>query len=101
MTDFPSVLQINLLKANLEYYNSQLPQAVEDSLPPLLLDAEARLKAAGIAIDRANPADASLSAEYAAWIKRQRVQALPMPPSLREEIKRRQVAKATGGTADA
>lgn len=92
-----SPLQISLLKANLEYYDGCLPDAVEASLPALLADAEHRLADAGIRIDREDLADASFCAEYAGWLRRQKEQGLPMPPSLTEEIKRRQVAKATGG----
>ena len=87
---------LSFLKADLGYYESELPADVEAYLKGLLNVAFHALARAGIALRVGEVYDDQLQAMYAAWKYRKSREGSEMSPMLRQEIRDRQVAQAVG-----
>lgn len=83
-----------LLKADLGYYDSEIPTPVELDLANLLDVAYSRLARAGIQLNVGDLNDDQLQAMYAAWLYRKRRDGSEKSPMLKQEIRDRQVDKA-------
>lgn len=95
--DEPNVspLQEALLRADLGFYDTAIPAAMETYLDSLLGVAMQELADnCGIAIDGEKQQDAFLSAVYAAWLYRKRTTGEAMPPMLLALIRSAQHARA-------
>lgn len=86
-----SAAALSLLKADLGYYNSELPPDVETHLMDLLNVAFRRLARAHINLDIDCIDDAQLQAMYAAWLYRKRRDGSAKPLMLQQEMRDRQV----------
>ena len=83
---------LNLLKADLGYYDSKLPDAVESHLIDLLDVARQRLQTqCGITLVDEDLSDTQLQASFAAWLYRSRVTGAAKPEGLKDDIRNRQV----------
>ena len=86
---------LNLLKADLGYYESKLPEAVESHLIDLLDIARQRLQTqCGITLVDEDISDTQLQASFAAWLYRSRVTGAAKPEGLKDDIRNRQVSGA-------
>ena len=84
-----------LLKANLGFYDSVLPEGLQAELDSLVETAEERLqKRCGIRLDPNSQSDAQLISSYAAHLYRSKVTGAPVHQGLREDIKNRQMQQA-------
>lgn len=92
-----SLTALSLLKANLGYYDSELPPAVEDDLKYQLSYAFRELARAGLHLTPGDLYDDELQAMYATWLYRKRREGLAKPPMLAQAIRDRQVEKALEG----
>lgn len=84
-----------LLRANLGYPLSAVPDDVTALMTSDLDAAAADLTRMGIPADEADPSDLTLLVMYAAWRYRKRINGEPISPMLRAAINDRKVAKAT------
>lgn len=91
----PNTLELEMLKANLGFYDSVIPQALASELSRKLDAAEAALAEKGIIINQSDTADCELAAMYAAWLYRSKAGVQPQPQSLSYAIRNRQVHNAT------
>lgn len=89
-----SAIAFSLLKADLGYYDSELPADIEINLADLLEYSFHALARAGINLDPNDVYDAKLQAMYAAWAYRKGREGAAKPPMLQQEIRDRQVAQA-------
>lgn len=87
--------QLDMLKADLGFFDSTLPAAMENYLQQLLLTAERDLLQMGIAVDRSKIPDCQLSEMYAAWLYRSRATGAGKPRMLLEAIHNAQTHNAT------
>ena len=85
---------LSLLKADLGYYDSNIPPVVELDLVNLLEVAYRRLARAGIELNVGNLNDDQLQEMYAAWIYRKRRDGSDKPQMLKQEMRDRQVDDA-------
>lgn len=85
---------MTLLKADLGYYDSAIPQSLETYLSSLLTAAEARIQRDGITLIPGNVNDDLFLASYAAWLYRKRREGSAKPPMIQAELRDRQVAEA-------
>lgn len=86
---------VALLKANLGYYGSDIPQDVETYLLHLLGYAKRRLaETAGIYLTPGDQYDDELQVMYAAWMYRKGADGAEKSPMLKEAIRDYQVGKA-------
>lgn len=83
-----------LLKADLGYYDSEIPTPVEMDLANLLEVAYIRLGRAGVKLNVGDLNDDQLQAMYAAWLYRKRRGGSEKSPMLKQEILDRQVDNA-------
>lgn len=91
-----------LLKANLGYYGSDIPQEVETYLTQLLSYAHRRLsETAQIYLTPGDLYDDQLQVMYAAWMYRKGGDGAEKPPMLKEAIRDYQLSKATAGAKEA
>ena len=86
----------SLLRANLGFFDSTLPEALDAYLASLLKTAEQELQHCGIQINPEDQSDAQLLVMYAAWLYRKRATGEGKPPMLTSAIRNRQVLLATG-----
>lgn len=101
MADNPvkySETAVVLLRANLGYYGSTIPDDLLAYLKSLLETAFLRLGRANIHLTPGNLYDDELQVMYAAWLYRKRIEGTAKPESLTQEIRDRQVEQAL--TAD-
>ena len=89
-----SVTAKSLLLANLGFYDTQIPDALQIYLQSLLEIAHRELQRAGIIINPGDLYDDQLQAMYAAWLYRNASKGLAKPPMLAQEIRDRQVEAA-------
>lgn len=98
MADAPipySDTAVVLLKANLGYYGSTIPNDVERYLLYLLEYAKRRLaETAGIYLTPGDLYDDELQVMYAAWMYRKGIDGAEKTPMLKEAIRDYQVGKA-------
>ena len=96
---FPAM---NFLRADLGYFDSEIPGALESYLVDLLDVAKNRLASdCGIVLDDSNIADNQLQASFAAWLYRSRTTGSGKPEMLKCDIRNRQVngpASGQGGS---
>ena len=90
-----------LLKADLGYFDSAIPAALETYLSSVLDSAAAKISRAKIDLDPGNVDDDLFLSMYAAWMYRKRTEGLAMPQMLRAEIRNRQVDDALAELEDA
>ena len=84
-----------LLKANLGFYDSALPEGLDAELNSLIATAEERLQGVcGIRLDPNSQSDAQLISSFAAWLYRSKVTGAGKPQALKDDIKDRQVHQA-------
>ena len=89
-------LPLAMLKANLGYFDSAIPAALEAYLQNLLEKARQDLSDhENIFVIPNDPSDTGLLVMYAAWLYRKASTGEGKPPMLREEIRNRQVSSAT------
>jgi hypothetical protein len=94
-----STAALNLLKADLGYYDSTIPPAVESHLIDLLDVARQRLcNQCGIVLVEEDLSDTQLVASFAAWLYRSRVTGAAKPEGLKDDIRNRQVNGALKST---
>lgn len=86
-----SAAALALLKADLGYYNSDLPPDVNTHLINLLQVSCRRLARAGINLNVGDINDDQLQAMYAAWLYRKRQDGSEKSQMLKQEIRDRQV----------
>ena len=87
---------LNFLKADLGYFDSALPGAIESNLIDLLSVAEQRLKEdCGITLMESDISDAQLQSMYAAWLYRSRATGTPKHQMLKDAIRNKQVNGST------
>lgn len=94
MAEANTAAALVLLKANLGYYDTVLPEAVETNLAALLESAKHQLLRAGVFLTNDSVDDAMLQAMYAAWLYRKGKDGTAKPPMLQTEIRNRQVDSA-------
>lgn len=83
------------LKADLGYFGSAIPPDLESYLQGLIVAAGDRIRQQhGISLDPGSANDDQFVAAYAAWMYRDK-EGKGKPESLKQEIKNRQVHKAT------
>lgn len=87
-----------LLRANLGYYGSTIPEDLLSYLKSLLSTAFRQLARAGINLVPGQLYDDQLQVMYAAWLYRKASEGAAKPPMLIQEIRDRQVENAL--TAD-
>ena len=85
---------MNLLKAGLGFFDSQIPESLAQYLESLLEASATALAERGIHITPGNIADDMLQEMYAEWLYRKKATGAAMPDMLRNEIRTRQVGKA-------
>lgn len=90
-----------LLKADLGYFDSAIPAALETYLSSVLDSAAAKISRAKIELVPGNVDDDLFLSMYAAWMYRKRTEGLAMPQMLRAEIRNRQVDDALAELEDA
>lgn len=83
-----------LMKADLGYFDSAIPAALETYLSSTLDSAAAKIARAKIELVPGNVDDDLFLSMYAAWMYRKRTEGLAMPEMLRAEIRNRQVNDA-------
>ena len=83
-----------LMKADLGYFDSAIPAALETYLSSVLNSAAAKISRANIDLEPGNVDDDLFLSMYAAWMYRKRTEGLAMPQMLRAEIRNRQVDDA-------
>lgn len=83
-----------LMKADLGYFDSAIPAALETYLSSVLDSAAAKISRANIDLVAGNVDDDVFLSMYAAWMYRKRTEGLAMPDTLRDEIRNRQVDEA-------
>ena len=94
-----STIDLDLLKANLGYFDAT-PPVLETYFKQLLEYAHRRLaETAGIHLTPGDLYDDQLQVMYAAWLYRKGGDGSEKPPMLREAIRDYQVSKATEATA--
>ena len=83
------------LKADLGYFDSTIPASLESYLQGLIVTAGERIRSLhGITLEPGSANDDQFLAAYAAWLYRDK-EGKGKPESLKQEIKDRQVHKAT------
>lgn len=90
-----------LLKADLGYFDSAIPAALETYLSSTLDSAAAKIARAKIELVPGNVDDDLFLSMYAAWMYRKRTEGLAMPQMLKDEIRNRQVDDALAELEDA
>ena len=91
-----SALALSLLKADLGYFDSKIPDAIEANLNDLLCIAQRALKEeCRIELADDDVYDAQLQSMYAAWLYRNKATGAGKPPMLKDAIRNRQVRNAT------
>lgn len=90
-----------LMKADLGYFDSAIPAALETYLSSTLDSAAAKIARAKIELVPGNVDDDLFLSMYAAWMYRKRTEGLAMPQMLRAEIRNRQVDDALAELEDA
>lgn len=94
-----SDLALGFLKADLGYFDSVIPGAIESNLIDLLCVAgQNLLEECHIPLDPNNVCDAQLQSMYAAWLYRSRASGASKPPMLKDAIRNRQMRNATRDT---
>lgn len=83
-----------LLRANLGYYGSTIPDDLLTYLQSLLSTAFRQLTRAGIKLVPGQLYDDQLQVMYAAWLYRKASEGTAKPPMLIQEIRDRQVEQA-------
>lgn len=83
-----------LMKADLGYFDSAIPAALETYLSSTLDSAAAKIARAKIELVPGNVDDDLFLSMYAAWMYRKRTEGLAIPQMLRDEIRNRQVDDA-------
>ena len=83
-----------LLRANLGYYGSTIPEDLLSYLKSLLSTAFRQLARAGIHLNPGQLYDDQLQVMYAAWLYRKASEGAAKPPMLIQEIRDRQVENA-------
>ena len=92
-----SPASLALLRADLGFAAAEtVPEPVASLMDTYLDTAAADLQRDGIVIDESVPADLSLLVMYAAWLYRRRASGEGKSEMLRQQIRDRKVAKATG-----
>ena len=99
MGSFEIPAAYNLLCADVGLAPASVPDGVRDLLTADLEAARFRLAEAGIPVTADDPDAGQTLVMFAAWLYRGRVADRPMPMMLRQAIRDRQVADATGGAA--
>ena len=90
-----------LLRANLGFYGSKIPDDLLNYLESLLSAAFRQLARAGINLSPGKLYDAELQVMYAAWLYRKRTDGAEKPPMLIQEIRDRQVEQALAADEEA
>ena len=90
-----------LMKADLGYFDSAIPAALETYLSSTLDSAAAKIARAKIELVPGNVDDDLFLSMYAAWMYRKRTEGLAMPQMLKDEIRNRQVDDALAELEDA
>lgn len=83
-----------LMKADLGYFDSAIPAALETYLSSTLDSAAAKIARAKIELVPGNVDDDLFLSMYAAWMYRKRIDGSPKPEMLKDEIRNRQVDEA-------
>lgn len=83
-----------LLRANLGYYGSTIPEDLLSYLKSLLSTAFRQLARSGINLVPGHLYDDQLQVMYAAWLYRKASEGAAKPPMLIQEIRNRQVENA-------
>lgn len=83
-----------LMKADLGYFDSAIPAALETYLSSTLDSAAAKIARAKIELVPGNVDDDLFLSMYAAWMYRKRIDGSPKPEMLQDEIRNRQVDEA-------
>ena len=89
-----SETSLALLKADLGFFDTTIPPALEVHLGNLLDAAYTAIARGGLLLVPGNVYDDQLQAMYAAWLYRKSRDGSAKPPMLQHEIRDRQVAKA-------
>lgn len=88
------------LKADLGFFDANIPSILEQHLQGLIFTAQERIRENyKIVLKRGNANDDQLVAMYAAWLYRNRITGEGMKPMLTQELRDRQVNQALGGQA--
>ena len=90
-----------LLLANLGFYDTKIPDALQSYLRSLLNLAHRKLARAGIHLTQGDLYDDQLQVMYAAWLYRNVNKGLAKPPMLAQEIRDRQVELALAAAEEA
>lgn len=85
------------LKADLGFFDAELPTDLQRYLQGLIFTAGERIRDAGINLSPGQANDDQFTAMYAAWLYRSRVTGDGMPQMLKRELANRQVREATAG----
>lgn len=88
-------LALSFLKADLGYYDSQIPAPLETSLTAKVVTAIRHLERDNITLNLQDIEDCQLISMYARWLYRHGEAGTAKPPMVQTEIRNRQVAKAT------
>lgn len=92
---YPPDNALAFLKADLGFFDSKIPDSLESYLQGLIITAGERIRNLhGIALEPGSANDDQFLAAYAAWLYRDK-EGKGKPESLKQEIKDRQVHKAT------
>ena len=86
-----------LMKADLGYFDSAIPAALETYLSSVLDSAATKISRANIDLVAGNVDDDVFLSMYAAWMYRKRIDGSPKPQMLKDEIRNRQVDDALAG----
>ena len=95
MSNLTPSTKLDMLKADLGFFDSSLPAVLGSYLEQLIATAEDHLRQDGIELDDASVSDSQLCAAYAAWLYRKRATGEGKPPMLQRMIRNRQVHLAT------
>lgn len=90
-----------LLRANLGFYGSTIPEDLLSYLESLLSAAYRQLARAGVYLVPGTLYDDELQVMYAAWLYRKRTDGAAKPPMLIQEIRDRQVEQALAADEEA
>ena len=97
----PSGVALQLLKADLGFFGSDLDPDITAYLKDLLCYAQrALLEQNGITLKQDDTYDDQLCAMYAAWVYRNRATGAGKTQMLKDEIKARQVGSALSGPSE-
>lgn len=93
-----SEIALTMLRADLGCISGTLPQAMHDLLGQKLDAARQMITRRGLTIDESMPDDLDLLVSVAGWLYRHREDGAEMSKMAKQEIRDRQVGRATAGS---